>query len=306
MASKNTGTAEGALNDEGTWTATTESKAKAKKLRIIAVSLWVLGIVIELAGIFGLLLIDSILAEKTSVDDRGVLQVSSSFPTWAFVILIVLLVLDGIAVAIGSILWKRANTLDPASKKDTVRFFVQNQLGAFIPIIAILPIILLIFLNKDMDKTQKGVASGVAIVVALIASVIGIDFNPSSVEKYTAEKQAVIQLLGSDTVYWSFGSGVYQACGDVPDLADSEVVSGTTADAVAASKPRLTLRIESELNACARAVPNNIDEIVDGIRAVQDGTSAEQVLPSPDWSGVANAPTSGAIDTLNEALDDAA
>ncbi|MGB9012717.1 MAG: hypothetical protein WCB95_07670, partial [Aeromicrobium sp.] len=272
----------------------------------VAVSLWVLGIIIQLGAIFGLLLNDSILSEKAVVDDRGVLQVSNGFPTWAFVLLIVLLVLDGIAVAIGSILWKKANTFDPASRQDTMRFFVQNQLGAVIPIIAFLPIIIVIFLNKDMDKTQKGIAGAVGIVVALIASVIGIDFDPSSIEKYTAEKQAVIQLLGSDTVYWSTGGGVYHVCGDVPDLSDSKVESGTTADAVAASKPRLTLRIESELNACGRAVPNNIDEIVAKIRDVQNGTSTEQVLPSPDWTGVENAPSSGAIYTLNDAVKDVA
>lgn len=305
MASSTTGPAAGAQDDPGTWKASPESKARAKKLRIIAVSLWVLGLVIELVGIFGLLLNDSILVETTSVDDRGVLQVGTSFPTWAFVVLIVLLILDGVAVAIGSILWKRANTLDPASSKDTVRFFVQNQLGAFIPIIAFLPIIILIFLNKEMGKGQKGAAGAVAIVVALVASVIGIDFNPSSIEKYTVEKQAVVQLLGSDTVYWSAGGGVYHVCGDVPDLAGSTVTSGTTADAVAADKPRLTLRIESELKACGRAVPNNIDEIVAAIREVQDGSSTDQVLPAPDWTGVGGAPSSDEIDTLEDALQNA-
>ena len=306
MASTDTDSTQGSQPDDGTWKASAESKAKAKKLRIIAVSLWMLGILIQLGGIFGLLLNDSILAEKTTVDDRGVLQVSSGFPTWAFVLLIVLLVLDGIAVAIGSILWKKANTYDPASRKETVRFFVQNQLGAAIPIIAFLPIIILIFMNKDMDKTQKGVAGAVGIVVALVASVIGVDFNPSSVEQYTAEKQAVIQLLGSDTVYWSSGGGVYHVCGDVSDLSGSEIESGTTSEAVAAGKPRLTLKIESELNACGRPVPNNIDEIVGGIRDVQDGTSTDQVLPSPDWTGVEGAPSSDAIDTLNDALKDVA
>ncbi|MGA8851594.1 MAG: hypothetical protein WB508_07720 [Aeromicrobium sp.] len=306
MAGNDEDSSAGTLHDKGTWKASAESGVQAKKLRIVAVSLWVLGIIIQLGAIFGLLLNDSILSEKAVVDDRGVLQVSNGFPTWAFVLLIVLLVLDGIAVAIGSILWKKANTFDPASRQDTMRFFVQNQLGAVIPIIAFLPIIIVIFLNKDMDKTQKGIAGAVGIVVALIASVIGIDFDPSSIEKYTAEKQAVIQLLGSDTVYWSTGGGVYHVCGDVPDLSDSKVESGTTADAVAANKPRLTLRIESELNACGRAVPNNIDEIVAKIRDVQNGTSTEQVLPSPDWTGVENAPSSGAIDTLNDAVKDVA
>jgi hypothetical protein len=51
-------------------------------------------------------------------------------------------------------------------------------------------------------------------------------------------------------------------------------------------------------------VPNNIDDIVAAIRRVQQGETTEQVLPSPDWSGVSNAPSGGALDTLNDALDE--
>jgi hypothetical protein len=288
-----------------TWKVSAESKSKAKKTRLYAVLLWVLGIAIEIGAIFGLLLNKSILTEKATVDSKGVLSSKDTFPTWAFILLIVLLVLDAIAVIIGSMLWKKANKLDPASEKDTVRFFIQNQLGAFIPIIAFLPIIILIFLNKDMGKTQKGIAGAVGIVVALVAVAAGIDFNPASVEKYTADKQAVIQLLGQDKVYWAGGGEVYHVCGDVPDLNGSTVTSGTTADAVAASKPRLTLKLGSELKACGRAVPNNLDAIVAAIRDVQQGKAATQILPSPDWTGVANAPTGGALDSLNDAVDQA-
>ncbi len=116
------------------------------------------------------------------------------------------------------------------------------------------------------------------------------NYDPPSIEKYTAEKQAVVQLLGEDKVYWAGGGEVYHVCANVPDLSKSAVTSGTTAEAVADGKPRLTLKLESELKACQRAVPNNIDEIVDAIRRVQQGEVTEQVLPSPDWTGVANAP----------------
>ncbi|MDX6232974.1 MAG: hypothetical protein QOH68_1974 [Nocardioidaceae bacterium] len=288
----------------GTWKATAESKSKAKKLRLYAVLLWVLGIAIEIGAIFGLLLNKSILTEKATVDSKGVLVTDNAFPTWAFALLIGLLVLDAIAVIIGSMLWKNANKLDPASEKEPVRFFIQNQLGAFIPIIAFLPIIILIFLNKDMGKTQKGVAGAVGIVLALAAVAMGIDFNPASQEKYSADKQAVIQLLGEDKVYWAGGGEVYHVCGTVSDLSGSSVQSGTTADAVAESKPRLTLKLGSELAKCGRAVPNNLDEIVTAIRDVRDGKATEQVLPSPDWTGVENAPTGGDLDSLKDALDE--
>ncbi|WP_332643268.1 hypothetical protein [Aeromicrobium sp.] len=290
--------------DTGAWKASAESEAKAKKNRLLAFLLWGLGIAVEIGAIFGLLLNKSILEEKATVDAKGVLTTDNAFPTWAFALLIGLLVLDAILVIIGSMLWKKANELDPASEQQKVKFFIQNQLGAFIPIIAFLPIIILIFLNKDMGKTQKGIAGAVGIVVALAAVALGIDFNPASVEKYTADKQAVIQLLGEDKVYYAGGGEVYHVCGDVSDLADSTVESGTTADAVAAGKARLTLKLGSELEACDRPVPNNLDEIVAAIRAVQQGESTEQVLPSPDWSGVENAPSGGALDSLEDALED--
>lgn len=304
MTTSGKGAAGGAVNESGTWTASAESKSKAKKLRIIAIALWVLGIAIEIGAIFGLLLNDSIRSVESSVNDKGELVATNGFPTWAFILLIVLLVLDGIVVVIGSMLWKKANTYDPASKSEPVKFFIQNQLGAFIPIVAFLPIIILIFLNKDMDKTQKGIAGAIGIIVAIVASLLGADFDPPSTEQYSADKQAVIQLLGEDKVFWSSGGSVSHVCGTVSDLSASDIESGTTADAVAAGKRRLTLKLESELNACNRAVPNNIDEIVSAIRDVQENKTSEQILPTPDWTGVSNAPSGGALDTLNDALDE--
>jgi len=294
----------GEVNDAGTWTASEGSKKKATGLRIWAIVLWVLGLGAEIGAIFGLLLNENILTTKTSIDENGVLTTTpDAFPDWAFWTLIGLLVFDAIVVIIGSQLWKRANSYDPASKKEPVRFFVQNQLGAIISLIAFVPVIILIFLNKNMDKTQKGWAGGIAVVLGIVAVLFGISYSPPSVEQYTADRQAVIQLLGTDTVYWTTGGEVSHVCGTVSDLADSVVTSGTTAEAVEAGKPRLTLELESELEACGRAVPHNIDEIVDAIRAVRDGTIDVQILPTPDWTGVENAPTGGDLDQLNEVLD---
>ncbi|MCW2800876.1 MAG: hypothetical protein JWQ70_2348, partial [Aeromicrobium sp.] len=88
-----TSSAESPANDS-TWKASAESKSKAKKTRLYAVLLWVLGIAIEIGAIFGLLLNKSILTEKATVDSKGVLSSKDTFPTWAFILLIVLLVLD--------------------------------------------------------------------------------------------------------------------------------------------------------------------------------------------------------------------
>ena len=87
----------------------------------------------------------------------------------------------------GSLMWKAANKHDPASKADAARFFFQNQLGAIITIIAFLPLIVLIFMDKDMDPKNKKIAGGIGDVLAEAATLIGVDFNPPSVEKYTED-----------------------------------------------------------------------------------------------------------------------
>ncbi len=152
-ASKKAAGSDGA--DDRTWHATPEAKSKAKTYRIIALVLWALSIAAELGGIFGLLLNKGILEASTSVDDRGVLVADEKFPTWAFVTLIGLLVVMAILTIIGSQLWKKAQELDPPSSANGISFFLKSQLGAIIPLIAFVPIIVLIFLNKDMSKQQK-------------------------------------------------------------------------------------------------------------------------------------------------------
>ena len=87
----------------------------------------------------------------------------------------------------GSLLWKAANKHDPASRADGFRFFVQNQLGAIITLIAFLPLLVLIFMDKDMDPKNKKIAGGVGVALALLATVVGIDFKPPSVEQYTED-----------------------------------------------------------------------------------------------------------------------
>lgn len=277
---------------ESTWKPTAEAKKKATTLRIVALVLWAVAIAGEAVGIFWLLRQRQIAvdAAETSTltrdDSTGLLETTSyEFPQWAFITLIVLLVVIAALSITGSFLWKKANRLDPASKKDTVRFFVQNQLGAIIAIIAFVPLIIMVFLNKDMSAGQKGVAGVLGIVLAGAAVALGIDFNPPSVEKYTADQSAVIQLLGQDHVYWVAGGSVYHVCNEVSDIqnASTEQAEGTTSEAVAAGKQRLTLELRSELTACGLPVPENVDEIVDALRTIQGGEEATP-LPQPVYA----------------------
>ena len=278
------------------WKPTAAAKSKATTFRWIAVAVWVLAIVGEAVGIFWLLRQRVYVGEDGTFvrdPDTGLLEeqgVTAQFPQWAFITLLVLLVVIAALAITGSILWKKANRLDPARQSEKLRFFVQNQLGAIIAIVAFLPLIILIFLNKDMDKGQKATAGIVGIVLALLAAVIGVDFNPPSVEKYTADQSAVIQLLGKDEVVWVDGGAVYHVCDEVSDIqTGSEKRTGTTAEAVEAGKSRLTLKFASELNTCGLPVPENSDEIADALREIQGG-AVDTTLPAPVWAEGVEAP----------------
>jgi hypothetical protein len=102
-------------------------------------------------------------------------------------LLIGLLVGIGVFAIGGSLMWKAANKQDPARESDRARFFFQNQLGAIVTVIAFLPLLVLIFADKDMDPKNKKIAGGVGVVVAIIAALMGISYNPPSVEKYTQD-----------------------------------------------------------------------------------------------------------------------
>lgn len=271
------------------WTPTPAGKKKAMTFRWIAMVLWIVAIAAEAVAIFWLLPQRQVVGEGGELvrdPDTGLLQeqdASVVFPQWAFIALLVMLVVIAALAITGSILWKKANRLDPARRSDKVRFFVQNQLGAIIAIIAFLPLVILIFLNKDMDKGQKATAGILGIVLAAVAVFVGVDFDPPSVEQYTADQSTVIQLLGQDEVTWVAGGQVYHVCDTVSDIqTGSEIQYGTTAEAVEAGKSRLTLEFVSELRKCDLPVPENSDAIIDALRAIRDGESV--TLPAPVWA----------------------
>ena len=278
------------------WVPTPEAKVRATRFRWIAGILWAIAIVGEGVGIFWLLPQRVFVGEDGELlrnPDTGLLEergVTATFPQWAFIALLVLLVVIAALSITGSVLWKKANRLDPARKADKTRFFVQNQLGAIIAVVAFLPLVILIFLNKDMDKGQKTTAGIVGVVLAALAVFVGVDFTPPSVEQYTADQSAVIQLLGKDEVVWVDGGKVYHVCDEVSAIqTGSEIRTGTTAQAVEAGKIRLTLQFASELRACDLPVPENDEAIAEALRAIQAG-QVDTVLPAPVWADPAEAP----------------
>ena len=242
-----------------TWTPAPEAKSKATGLRVFAWILWLLAIGLEVVEILWVLKQDPI----------------------NMTYLIGGLVLIAILASVGSVLWKKANRADPASKAQPFRFFVQNQLGAIMTMLAFLPLIIMIFMNKDMDGKQKGIAGGIAVVLALVATfVFGAEYNPASVEDYTAQNltcaqlpedtpaeevetcnldvATVTQLTGKDEVTWTKSGEVYHLCEAASavnlESEDNQIYVGTVADAIAEGKDRLTLQVDQELEECGLTV----------------------------------------------------
>jgi len=250
---------------------TPEAKAKARTFRVIALALWVVAIGLEAFSIFWVL--------RPSFDE---LAAAHGFPQWRWWLLIGMIVVIGIASVVGSQLWKKANHLTPASAKEPVRFFVQNQLGAIIALIAFLPLIILILLNKDMDGKQKGIAGAIGGVVAVVAILAGIDFTPLSQEQAVVESQVVTQLTGQDEVWWSKGGSVMHLCENVSDLktAKTEISHGTTAEAFGAGKKGITLELKTELSQCGYPAPDNLPDIVAWVRTAR-GLDPVATQPEP-------------------------
>lgn len=197
---------------KSSFVASPESKSKARNLRIIAIIAWVIAIGCEVFAIIKL--------QEVPVST-----------TW----LISLLVADLVFVVVGALLWKKANRLDPASKEDKFKFFVQNQLGLIIAIIAFLPLVILIFTNKNMDKKQKGLVGGIAVAALVIAGLFGVDFNPPSIEEYS-EQTAEVEALnnGLNYVYWTKSGKSYHIfsdCSYINTDRTTEIFEGTVANA---------------------------------------------------------------------------
>ncbi len=200
------------IDSRQAWTPTAESKGRATRLRLFAGLLW-LGAIACQVGAIVLLLNPPISL------------------TW----IIVLIAADLALVIVGAILWRKSNRLDPASEQQRIRFFIQSQMGLFVAIIAFLPLIILIFTNKNLEGKQKGILAAVAIGALVIAGIAGVDFSPPSVEQYTEQTERVEWLNeGRNSVYWTPHGSVYHLyddCSHITGVRTSEIFLGTVAQA---------------------------------------------------------------------------
>lgn len=191
------------------WQANQAQKGKAKSLRLYAALCWLVAIGAEIAGI--------------------VMLKQGKFQHGNMALLIGLLVVIAAFAIGGSFMWKAANRQDPASRADGFRFFVQNQLGAIITVIAFLPLLVLIFMDKDMDPKNKQIAGGVGVALALLATVLGIDFKPPSVEQYTEDMNKCAEQIKTGQATTACSPEVAQQAQDI--ARDSKAVEDATKSA---------------------------------------------------------------------------
>lgn len=230
-----------------------EGKAGAKKYRILAVVLWLVAIACEVIAIL-------LIAQKLTWQPQLL---------W----LIVFLVVDLGCVIAGSQFWKKANRLDPASEKNKVKFWLWNNLGVIVSVLAFVPFIIIALTNKDTDKKTKTIAVVVAIIALLIGGVSSYDFNPISAE----QKESMEAEYQGVTVYWTKSGTVYHLDADCSHLNHSEeLMYGDVDQAIEANKTRVCK--DCEKRAAAATEPVDDEKSVDGEEDEEDEEETEAAV----------------------------
>lgn len=249
------------MTDQKIFVASDEAKAKAGQFRLFAVLAWLVAIAGEVFAILKL--------------------IHDSTMIWLIVAIVVILIL----AIIGNLLWKKANRLDPPSEANKVSFFFKSQLGAIMSVLAFLPLVIMIFTNKEASGKTKGIAGAVAIVALLAAGITGVDFNPASIEKYSKQIQEQTDSLkqiapNAEFVYWIGEAGkikdsthkyhIYEDCQYIKEK--ENVQKGTIKDAFSKNG-------ESELcKVCkARALKENETPSENILEQVQEAVTGDSV-----------------------------
>ena len=231
------------------WQATQGQQSSAKRLRIFAMLAWIVAIGGEIAGIVML---------RQHKFDHGNLA-----------LLIGILVVIAIFAIAGSLMWKTANKHDPARESDKARFFFQNQLGAIITLIAFLPLIVLIFLDKDMDPKNKKVAGMVGGVLAVVAALIGVSWKPPSVEQYTKDMNACAAQIKSSQPTTACSPEVASQAQDI--ARDSSAVAEATKNAAHPNGQDVVYWIAPENGAKTSSTPH-VFHLCEGVSPLRGKT----------------------------------
>jgi hypothetical protein len=231
------------------WRATQGQKSAATRLRLFAAIAWVIAIGGEIAGIVLL---------RQHKFDHGNLP-----------LLIGILVGIAIFAIAGSLMWKAANKHDPARESEKFKFFVQNQLGAIITLIAFLPLVVLIFMDKDMDPKNKKIAGGVGVVLALLATLIGVSYHPPSVEQYTQDMNKCAAQIKANEPTTACSPEVAAQAQDIAK--DSGTVAEATKDAAHPAGQDVVYWIAPEGGAKKSSTPH-VFHICEGVSPLRGKT----------------------------------
>ena len=231
------------------WQASQGQKSAAGRLRIFAVLAWIVAIGGEIAGIVML---------RQHRFDHGNLA-------------LLIGILAGIAIfaIAGSMLWKAANRHDPARASDKAKFFFQNQLGAIITMVAFLPLVVLIFMDKDMDPKNKKIAGGIGAVLAVAATLIGVSWNPPSVEQYTKDMNACAAQIKANQPTTACSPDVAEQAKAIAQ--DTSTVTDATKDAAHPNGQDVVYWIAPENGAKKSSTPH-VFHICEGVSPLRGKT----------------------------------
>ncbi len=189
-------------------------------LRVGAIVLWVVAVLFEVAAV--------LLLNRT-------LSLPGSLTTW----LIVAIAADLVCVIVGSQLWKKANRITPASEKNKFKFWLWNNLGVIVSVVAFFPLVILLLRNKELDGKTKKIVTIIAACALLIAGGASYDFDPVSQEEQEAMKAEALENMSGDgqTVYWTPFGKSYHLDPDCQALRNSAtLVTGTIDEAFEAKR----------------------------------------------------------------------
>ncbi len=236
------------------WAANQGQKDSAKRLRIFAWLAWIVAIGGEIAGIY-------LLRQHTF--DAGT-AANGNLP-----LLIGLLVGIAVFAIAGSMMWKAANRHDPASRADAAKFFFQNQLGAIMTLIAFLPLIVLIFMDKDMDPKNKKIAGGIGAALAVVATMFGVSIKPPSVEQYTQDMNACATQIKTGQATTACSPEVASQAQDI--ARDSAAVADATKTAANPNGLDVVYWIAPE-NGAKKASEPHVFHLCDAVSTLKDKT----------------------------------
>ena len=211
----------------------------ATGLRVGAILLWVAAIAFELLAWF-------VFIGKVNLTFLPVMAQLIGF-----------LVLDLICVIIGSLLWKKANHIKPASEKNKTLFWIWNNMGLIVCAFAFVPFIILALTNKNADKKTKTIAVVAAAIALLIGGATSIEYNPVSAE----QQQAAMTAIEGKVLWAPFGK-VYHIDETCQALNQSETLTeGTVEEAIADGRTRLCAFCAKRNDVEGVVTDQNVDDV---------------------------------------------